>query len=389
MEQTHRRRERLRPGTFSIEQSVLKASEQSTDAFYERGNVKVTPLQEWRGGLHGCRVLEKREDQQDVRSFKVRGATMAILRELERNPDLKRVVTASAGNHAQGIGDAARQFGLQATIYAKGTISPAKASRIVGQGSELITNGFTSIETALEAAAYDAQLNKTDTLFVHPFDNTDVIAGQGTMMDEIYAQLDDAGVDLAQDEVYQLVPVGGGGLAGAAGIKAKDKNIKVIGVQMEDCDAMHRAIAFDRVTDLFAPEEFDDSCDGTAVLRPGQKTLAICKAKEYVDGFITVSKAQVGEAMHDLYVRYGVRVEPAGALTHAAIDSLSLAAGLARRQPTFVGVISGANVSDQTWSEFNRATMPEFYTPERKIVTKSARFGRLAVWSGQKAFIPR
>ena len=278
-------------------------------------------------------VLLKREDQQPVFSFKLRGAynKMAHLTpgQLERG-----VICASAGNHAQGVAMSAQKLGTRAIIVMPTTTPQLKIDAVRALGGEVVLAG----ESYSDAYAHSVKLEKELGLtFVHPFDDPDVIAGQGTIAMEILRQLPQLGSHRL-DAVF--VAIGGGGLiSGVANyIKAVRPEIKVIGVQMNDSDAMAQSVAHgERVTlpdvGLFS--------DGTAVKLVGEETFRI--AQGLVDGFITVDTDAVCAAIKDVFVDTRSIVEPAGALAVAAIKQY-----VAQHQTqgeTYAAILCGANMN--------------------------------------------
>ncbi len=255
------------------------------------------------------RVLLKREDQQPVFSFKLRGAynKMAHLTpaQLERG-----VICASAGNHAQGVAMSAKRLGVRAVIVMPTTTPQLKIDAVKSLGGEVVLFG----DSYSDAYGHSLKLEKEQGLtFVHPFDDPDVIAGQGTIAMEILRQLQSLGSNQLN---AVFVAIGGGGLvSGVANyIKAVRPEVKIIGVQMNDSDAMIQSVkAHERVTlpdvGLFS--------DGTAVKLVGEETFRI--ASGLVDEFITVDTDAVCAAIKDVFVDTRSIVEPAGALAVAAI----------------------------------------------------------------------
>jgi threonine dehydratase len=278
--------------------------------------------------LHN-KVLLKREDQQPVFSFKLRGAynKMAHL-----SPDeLKRgVICASAGNHAQGVALSAHKLGSRAVIVMPVTTPQLKIDAVKALGGEVVLHGD-SYSDAYEKAA---QLEKEQQLtFVHPFDDPDVIAGQGTIAMEILRQNQGP-----LDAVF--VAIGGGGLiSGVANyIKAVRPEIRVIGVQMNDSDAMAQSVAASKRVTLADVGLFSD---GTAVKLVGQETFRI--ARELVDEFMTVDTDAVCAAIKDVFVDTRSIVEPAGALAVAAIKQY--VAKNKTRGETYAAILCGANMN--------------------------------------------
>ncbi|GAB3357059.1 MULTISPECIES: threonine ammonia-lyase, biosynthetic [Giesbergeria] len=281
----------------------------------------------------GNKVLLKREDQQPVFSFKLRGAynKMAHLTpgQLERG-----VICASAGNHAQGVAMSARKLGARAVIVMPTTTPQLKIDAVQALGGEVVLAG----ESYSDAYAHSVKLEKEQGLtFVHPFDDPDVIAGQGTIAMEILRQLQKLGSNRL-DAVF--VAIGGGGLiAGVANyIKALRPEIKVIGVQMNDSNAMVQSVATgSRVTlpdvGLFS--------DGTAVKLVGEETFRITQG--LVDEFITVDTDAVCAAIKDIFVDTRSIVEPAGALAVAAVKQY--VATHHTEGETYAAILCGANMN--------------------------------------------
>jgi threonine dehydratase len=278
--------------------------------------------------LHN-KVLLKREDQQAVFSFKLRGAynKMANLPPAQLK---KGVICASAGNHAQGVALSAHKMGVRAVIVMPVTTPQMKVDAVRALGGEVVLHG----ESYSDAYTHAVQLEKKQGLtFVHPFDDPDVIAGQGTIAMEILRQHQGP-----LDAVF--VAIGGGGLiSGVANyIKAVRPEVKVIGVQMNDSDAMVRSVnAKKRVTladvGLFA--------DGTAVKLVGEETFRV--ARGLVDDYVIVDTDAVCAAIKDIFVDTRSIVEPSGALAVAAIKQY--VATHKTRGETYAAILCGANMN--------------------------------------------
>lgn len=278
--------------------------------------------------LHN-KVLLKREDQQAVFSFKLRGAYNKMA---QLPPEqLKRgVICASAGNHAQGVALAAQKMGTRAVIVMPVTTPQLKVEAVKALGGEVVLHGDSYSDAAEHAKAVCEQEQLT---FVHPFDDPDVIAGQGTIAMEILRQHQGP-----LDAVF--VAIGGGGLVSgvASYIKAVRPEVKVIGVQMSDSDAMMRSVsASKRVTlgdvGLFA--------DGTAVKLVGEETFRL--ARTLVDEFIVVDTDAVCAAIKDVFVDTRSIVEPSGAMAVAAIKQY--VAEHRKRGETYAAILCGANMN--------------------------------------------
>ena len=281
----------------------------------------------------GNTVLLKREDQQPVFSFKLRGAynKMAHLSAAQLK---KGVICASAGNHAQGVALSAQKLGTRAVVVMPTTTPQLKIDAVKAWGAEVVLHG----ESYSDAYGRALQLQKKHGLtFVHPFDDPDVIAGQGTIAMEILRQLQTLG-SRRLDAVF--VAIGGGGLiSGVANyIKAVRPEIKVIGVQMTDSDAMIQSVAANKRVTLSDVGLFSD---GTAVKLVGEETYRISKA--LVDEFVTVDTDAVCAAIKDIFVDTRSIVEPAGALAVAAIKQYVAEHGCEGK--TFAAILCGANMN--------------------------------------------
>ncbi|RME38735.1 MAG: threonine ammonia-lyase, biosynthetic, partial [Deltaproteobacteria bacterium] len=247
----------------------------------------------------GCRVLLKREDLQPVFSFKIRGAYNRIA---HLGPDEKRrgVIAASAGNHAQGVAYSARKLGIAATIVMPATTPQIKIEAVQAMGAEVVLHGDSYSEAADHCLTLVEASGKT---FVHPFDDELVIAGQGTVADEILRQ-SSGNIDVV------FVPVGGGGLISgmAAYFKALRPDIKIIGVQPKDSAAMAQSCRKGRRVHL---DQVGIFADGVAVRKVGGQTFRACR--DYVDDFVLVDTDEICSAIKAIYQDTRSIVEPAGA----------------------------------------------------------------------------
>jgi threonine dehydratase len=275
-------------------------------------------------------VWFKREDLQPVFSFKIRGAYNKIA-QLSAISAQRGVICASAGNHAQGVALAARTRGIPAVIVMPLTTPEIKVQAVAALGGEIILHGDDYDHAYEHATELGRQRN---LVFVHPFDDPDVIAGQGTIAMEILRQRHGDEIDAV------FVPVGGGGLiAGiAAYAKALYPRMKIIGVQPEDAAAMYESlrggkrVTLDRVG-MFA--------DGVAVRRVGEETFRL--ARQYVDEIVLVSTDQICAAIQDIFQDTRSIAEPAGALAVAGIKKYAARENCAGR--TLIAVICGANMN--------------------------------------------
>jgi len=274
-------------------------------------------------------VLLKREDQQAVHSFKLRGAynKMAHLSPAHLK---KGVICASAGNHAQGVALSAQRLGTRAVIVMPTTTPQVKVDAVRGFGGEVVLFGDSYSDAYSQAVALEKEQGLT---FVHPFDDPDVIAGQGTIAMEILRQHQGR-----LDAVF--VAIGGGGLiSGVANyIKAVRPEIKVIGVQMNDSDAMTQSVAAQQRVTLADVGLFSD---GTAVKLVGEETFRV--ASELVDEYLLVDTDAVCAAIKDIFVDTRSIVEPAGALAVAAIKQY--VARHKTKGETYTAILCGANMN--------------------------------------------
>lgn len=275
------------------------------------------------------RLLLKREDMQSVFSFKLRGAynKMANL-----PPDLlaQGVIAASAGNHAQGVALGAKRMGTRAMIVMPITTPQVKVDAVRGYGGDVVLHG----DTYDDAYAYARQLEAEKGMtFIHPFDDPDVIAGQGTIGMEILRQ--------CQQPIHAIfVAIGGGGLiAGiAAYIKRLRPEIKIIGVEPVDADSMRQSLQAGHRVRLAQVGLF---ADGVAVRQVGEETFRLCQA--YVDEIIVVDTDDTCAAIKDVFEDTRSILEPAGALAIAAAKAYVEREGITDQ--TLIAVACGANMN--------------------------------------------
>ena len=271
----------------------------------------------------GNKVYLKPENMQFTGAYKVRGAYYKIstLTDEER---AKGLITASAGNHAQGVAYAAQQLGVKATIVMPAHTPLIKVDATKALGAEVVLHG----------EVYDDAYNKAVELqkehgytFVHPFDDEDVIEGQGTIALEILEELPDTDII--------LVPVGGGGLISGIACAAKliKPTVKIIGVEPEGAASALAAINEDRVVSL---NEAVTIADGTAVKTIGEKPFEYIK--EYVDGIITVSDYELMDAFLVLVEKHKLVAENSGILSLAALKKLN------EKNKKVVSLVSGGNI---------------------------------------------
>jgi len=277
----------------------------------------------------GNTVLLKREDMQPVFSFKLRGAYNKMA---QLTPEqLKRgVITASAGNHAQGVALSAQKLGCKAVIVMPSTTPQIKIQAVASRGAKVVLDG----DSYSEAYQHALQLEKKDKLtFVHPYDDPDVIAGQGTIAMEILRQH-------TQPIHAIFVAIGGGGLISgvAAYVKQLRPDIKIIGVQPVDSDAMYRSL---KVKKRITLEHVGLFADGVAVKHVGQETFRLCR--KLVDEIVLVDTDATCAAIKDVFEDTRSILEPAGALSIAGAKLY--AAHKKLKGETLVAIASGANMN--------------------------------------------
>ena len=277
----------------------------------------------------GNTLLLKREDMQSVFSFKLRGAYNKMA-QLSPTALKHGVISASAGNHAQGVALAAQRLGCDATIVMPATTPQIKVQAVKSRGAKVVLHGDSYDEAYQHARTLEKKHKLT---FVHPYDDPDVIAGQGTVGMEILRQW-------AKPIHAIFVPVGGGGLiAGiAVYVKALRPEIKIIGVEPADADAMYRSLKKkERVllaqVGLFA--------DGVAVKQVGEETFRLCR--KHVDEIVLVDTDEICAAIKDVFTDTRSILEPAGALSVAGAKAYAVKHKL--KDKTLVAIASGANMN--------------------------------------------
>ena len=278
-----------------------------------KGVAMVTPLQfnERLSNEFGAEIWCKREDLQVVRSYKIRGAYNKILH-LNEQKKCRTVVCASAGNHAQGVAYACNKLSVSAKIFMPETTPKQKIAQVKMFGSnhvEILLKGDT-FDDALQFALNHAKTNDLD--FIHPFDDERIIEGQGTVgleiLNEIPHHLD-----------YLILPVGGGGLA--AGVSSVFRTLspktKIIGVEPTGAASMSRALEENQAVYL---NHIDKFVDGAAVKQVGKLNFNICKTN--LDKMICVDEGLICKTMLKMYEEHAIVLEPAGALSIAALNTI-------------------------------------------------------------------
>ncbi|TCI02672.1 threonine ammonia-lyase, biosynthetic [Corallincola luteus] len=287
----------------------------------------LTPMRKLSERL-GCEVLLKREDQQPVHSFKIRGAYNKIAG-LNADQQAKGVVAASAGNHAQGVALSGQKLGIKATIVMPNNTPDIKIDSVRRLGGNVVIHG----NSFDEASAESRRLAETEGYtLAAPFDDPDVIAGQGTIGVELLQQ--------ARDMDYVFLPVGGGGLAAGVALylKSLKPSIKVIGVEAEDSACLLAALEAGERVNL---DQVGLFADGVAVKLIGEETFRVCAA--FIDEVITVSTDEICAAIKDIFDDTRAVSEPAGALALAGLKKFQARYKLHGKKLTTV--LSGANVN--------------------------------------------
>ena len=292
----------------------------------------------------GNAVVLKREDLQPVFSFKLRGAynRMAHLSAAER---AHGVITASAGNHAQGVAYAARHLGIQATIVMPQTTPEIKVQAVKEMGASVVLAGDTYGDAKVRADEIAAESSR---VFVHPFDDPLVVAGQGTIATELLRHK-------LGDVSAVFVPVGGGGLIAGIGayVKAIRPDVRVIGVEPYEADAMYRSLEAGTRVVL---DQVGIFADGVAVREVGELTFAV--ARETVDEVVRVTNDEICAAIKDVFDDTRSILEPAGALGVAGLTRWVARTGT--RDAALAAVLSGANMNfDRLRFVAERADMGE------------------------------
>lgn len=280
----------------------------------------------------GNRVLLKREDMQPVFSFKLRGAYNKIAN-LSPERQKRGVICASAGNHAQGVALSAAKIGCRAVIVMPVSTPEIKVEAVRLRGAEVVLHG----DSYDEAHAHAQELEKSEKLtFVHPFDDPDVIAGQGTIGMEILRQHPHSSRPLHA----VFCAIGGGGLAAgvAAYIKRLRPEVKVIGVETFDADAMKQSLARGQRVRLPQVGLF---ADGTAVKFVGEETFRLCK--QYLDDIVLVDTDAICAAIKDVFEDTRSILEPSGALAVAGLKEYAREHRL--KDKNLVAITSGANMN--------------------------------------------
>ena len=289
-------------------QSIQKAKDIVRDVALE------TPLQlnERLSEQYGAKVYFKREDLQPIRSFKLRGAYHKIYK-LSLEERKRGIVCASAGNHAQGVALACNKLGIKGTIFMPVPTPKQKLGQVRmfgGSNVEIRLTGDTFDDAYAAAQSFK---DETNSMFVHPFEDKDVVIGQATLALELIEQ--------AKEPIdYILVPIGGGGLiSGVLHVfKTLSPQTKVIGIEPEGAPAMQQSLSSGENIEL---NEIDPFVDGAAVRKVGDDAFTLCKT--YLDKLVLVSEGKICQSILKLYNKEAIVVEPAGAMSTASLKMIT------------------------------------------------------------------
>ncbi|EAH3955382.1 threonine ammonia-lyase [Listeria monocytogenes] len=347
----------------------LLVTEEDVEKAYEvlKAVVKHTPLEYdfYLSEKYHCNVYLKREDLQRVRSFKLRGAFYAISR-LSAEQLEKGVVCASAGNHAQGVAYTCKRMTVPATIFMPTTTPQQKVSQVKffgGSNVEVVLVGDTFDASATAAKEFAATHGQT---FIPPFDDPDIIAGQGSLAVEMVKDLNKA----HEQADYVFAGIGGGGLISgvATYLKAKSPITKIIGVEPDGAPSMTAALKQNQVVTL---DKIDKFVDGAAVKEVGGLTFQ--HAKVLVDEVTTVSEGAVCSTILDMYTKQAIVAEPAGALSVAALEIYREEV----KDKTVVCIVSGGNNDINRMQEIEERSLLHEGLKHYFIVNFSQRPGAL------------
>ncbi len=294
------------------------------------GVIRETPLQysDRLSKRYGAKIYFKREDLQEIRSYKIRGAynKMIHLTDAEKK---QGVVTASAGNHAQGVALSCMKLKIKGVIFMPIVTPLQKIDRVkyFGDGYvQIKLVGQSYDEATLAAKTYS---HETGAVYIPAFDDELVINGQGTIGKEIYDETNGK-ID------FVIVPIGGGGLISGLStyLKEKNKNIKILGVESTGAASMSKSLKLGKVSSL---KKVDTFCDGVAVKTPGNITFPICQKN--IESVVVIEEGQVAKTVIDLYQNEGIIAETSGALSVSALENIKNKI----KNKTVVCIISGGN----------------------------------------------
>jgi len=353
----------------ALELSGFAEDTERHNTFHGKMGIVRTYLERSYTSYDGHKGYVKNEGMQESGSYKSRGGANAVMRLLERDPNIRTVCITSAGNAANGTMAAANKYGVKTRAYLTSGASKVKVDALFDGGAEVVL-----VDGSFENAARQTELDVNEienAALVHAFDHFDTIAGQATVgletLKDLEAQQERGEVDLHKDPVKIFVPVGGGGLLAGTACAfywARQngwigENVQVIGVQLEGCDALRRSVAYvqngEVVPDaLFARGEFNGQADGVAVQKAGNLAALIAADPNFVADIMVVNEEMLAESMETLTRLHGQRVEPAGALSQAgarkyATQNPKTEGAEAEHLVTF---ITGVNVDDERFQYF-------------------------------------
>lgn len=322
-------------------------------------NIKMTNLEynETLSKMYGNNIYLKREDLQTTRSFKIRGSYNAIANYYEKNKNSNinnsMVVTASAGNHAQGVALSCNDLQLNNYIFLPETTPQQKIDKIKyygGKYTTIIKDGLTFDETAQKAFEF---CEKKNGKFIHPFNNDEVIYGQSTVGTEIFKQFDTRGINKSilyqsSNLDYILCPVGGGGLISGLHLSYccyNNINIykhitKIYGIEPEHANSLDISLKVNKNIKL---NDIDTFVDGASVAQIGDKCFEICRTHMCKDDTIQVSINKLCNDLIDMYNSDGIVLEPAGGLSISALDELIKKENIFNKHKNIVCITSGGN----------------------------------------------
>lgn len=334
---------RLRPGGAVIDPLVgIEAIRQAADRL--RGIAIRTPLVPFSAGPP--RVLLKAESLQPIGAFKIRGAYNAIA-QLSADELRRGIVTHSSGNHAQGVARAARLLGTHAVVVMPSDAPAVKRARVEADGAEIVT---VEVESGAREAMAIRLIEERGLVFVPPYDDDRIIAGQGT-----------CGLEIAEDVAdlaLVLVPVGGGGLASgvAAAVKALQPGARVVGVEPELAADAAESLREGRIVRWDGALTSRTIADGTRTQSIGRRPFD--HLSRLLDGIVTVTEAEIAAAVRLAAEESRLVVEPSGALSIAAARFHADELGLAGLAGTVVAVVSGGNVDPARYRELLASPVP-------------------------------
>ena len=297
-------------------------------------------------GADGPSVLLKAESLQPIGAFKIRGAYHAIA-SLAAEERARGVVTHSSGNHAQGVARAARLLGVRAVVVMPSNAPEVKRRRVEADGAEIVTVGTASGDR--EATAGEL-VRERGLVFVPPYDDDRIIAGQGTV-----------GLEIAEDVPHLaavLVPIGGGGLASgvAAAVRALQPGVRIVGVEPEVAADAQASLREGRVVRWGAERTGSTIADGVRTQSIGQRNFA--HLSRLLDDIVTVTETEIAAAVRLIAEESRLVVEPSGAVAPAAARFRAREAGLAALRGAVVAVVSGGNVDPERYLELLESPLP-------------------------------